>query len=823
MTAIILLLIFALGAGVFLLYLHSKTLKARHYDVINTAILMVSIPKDVVHKTDDVITNQGKDFKEEMAPAEQLFTSFRTYLNTSFINQLTEDQEVLGFEIVCEHNLISFYITCNKKLVPVIEKQVNAIYPNATVERVAGHNIFSAGRGDFAVATLSLNKKFIFPIRTFRYLEADPLNAITNSMSKMGPESACAIQILIKPISDKWRFASTVASKRILQGKSDFAYGTPGQRILNTAVTSIGQSMQGKTGKDSQQNNPPMRHTPLQEDLMKAFNEKASKPGFKVQIRIIAVAPDSTSAAVIRDSIAASFAQFSAPAWNSFKVKRNADPQRTVTDFILRHFANASMMLLNSEELASIFHLPNRYIDTPNIKWLKSRLLAAPPNLPEQGIIIGESIYRGLVAPIRITEDDRRRHIFMIGKTGVGKTTFFENMIDQDIQAGKGVCFIDPLGDAIESIIQKIPRERAEDVILFDPGDTQFPMGLNLLEWKNPEEKDFLISEWLEIFYKLFDPNKTGIVGPQFEHWGRNAALTVMSLPQGGSLIDIPRLFTDDQFREYAVSYVQDPVVKAFWDQQLAKTADFHKSEMYNYFISKFGRFMTNDLMRNIIGQPKSVFDFREVMDSGKILLINLSKGKVGEMNSNLLGLILVSKIQTAAFSRANIPEDQRKDFYLYVDEFQNFTTDTFATILSEARKYRLNLNITNQYIAQLSEKIRDAVIGNAGSIVVYRVGATDAEFMAKEMPGVTIDDMVNLEKFHMYVKMLIDLTPTRPFSMRGMKSVIPKNKEMGEAIRNLSRHKYAKPKEVVERDFLNKIHVVNDPSLKGGEAIKMA
>jgi hypothetical protein len=328
-----------------------------------------------------------------------------------------------------------------------------------------------------------------------------------------------------------------------------------------------------------------------------------------------------------------------------------------------------------------------------------------------------------------------------------------------------------------------------------------------MLDWQRPEDRDLLVAEWLEIFYKLFDPNRTGMVGPQFEHWGRNASLTIMGIPGGGTLIDIPRLFVDDAFRSYAVSYITDPVVKAFWDQQLAKTSDFHKSEMYNYVISKFGRFMTNDLMRNIIGQTKSSFDFRQIMDQGKILIVNLSKGKIGETNSNLLGMILVSKLQVAAFQRADTLEEQRRDFYLYVDEFQNFTTGTFKTILSEARKYRLNLNITNQYIAQLPEDIRDAVIGNAGTLIAYRIGAADAEFLEKEFPNVTKDDLTNLTFADMYIKLLIDGTPSKPFSMRGIKSATPPNHPLAETIRQLSRLKYGRPVARVEAELKERLN----------------
>jgi hypothetical protein len=318
------------------------------------------------------------------------------------------------------------------------------------------------------------------------------------------------------------------------------------------------------------------------------------------------------------------------------------------------------------------------------------------------------------------------------------------------------------------------------------------------------------------MFYKLFDPGQVGIVGPQFEHWMRNAALTLMDSPEGGTLIEIPKLFTDDSFREKKIQTVQDSVVKAFWTQQLAKTADFHKSEMYNYFISKFGRFMTNITMRNVIGQPKSSFDFREVMDNKKILLINLAKGSIGEINSNLLGMIFVAKLFTAALSRSDIDESQREDFYLYVDEFQNFATDTFASILSEARKFRLNLNITNQYIAQIPEQIRDAIIGNVGTLVAFRVGVPDAEFMAKEFePVANQNDLNNIDAFNAYIKLLVSNAPVRPFSMQTIKDSGSDNKELGKAILQLSRLKYGRDASIVDAQINQRIQVLSPEPVK--------
>ncbi|MCD6422002.1 type IV secretory system conjugative DNA transfer family protein, partial [bacterium] len=348
-----------------------------------------------------------------------------------------------------------------------------------------------------------------------------------------------------------------------------------------------------------------------------------------------------------------------------------------------------------------------------------------------------------------------------------------------------------------------MPENRIKDVIYFDPGgNLDRPLGFNLLEWKKPEEKDFLVQEAIAIFYKIFDPTRQGFIGPQFEHWMRNAALTLMEQPEGGALTEIPALFTDEAFKNKCLKNVKDPVVRAFWEKQMAQTADFHKSEMLNYFISKFGRFMTNDMLRNVIGQKKSAFDLREVMDQGKILIVNLSKGKMGEINSSMVGMILVSKLQMAAMSRADIPEEERKDFYLYVDEFQNFVTDSFAQILSEARKYRLSLTIANQYVAQLDEQIRDAVFGNVGTLISFRIGAQEAEFIAKEFEPVFDEyDLINVAKFHAYVRMIIDNMPARPFSMRTIKEETPEDWEKAKRIKEWVAQTYGRPKEEVEKE----------------------
>lgn len=414
-------------------------------------------------------------------------------------------------------------------------------------------------------------------------------------------------------------------------------------------------------------------------------------------------------------------------------------------------------------------------------------------------IIIGYNEYRGRQTTIKYEALDRLRHMYMIGKTGVGKSTIFQNMCLQDIKNNEGVCFIDPHGESIDWLLKRVPRERLEDVILFDPSDTDFPFGLNLLEGHNEQEKDFLVGECIQIFYKLFDPKKTGIIGPQFEHWLRNAALTVMS-GDGGSLLDIPKLFIDKDFEKKKRKNLTDGAVMDFWTKQMSKTSDFHKSEMLNYFMSKFGSFMNNSMMRNIIGQKKSSFDFDDVVKKKKILLVNLSKGKIGETNSHMLGLILMSKLQAAIMRRAFDKIEDRSPFYLYVDEFQNFTTDTFTTLLSESRKYALGMHLTNQYLAQLPEETKDAVLGNVGTILSFQVGVEDAEMLAKEFEPVTVDNFLELSRFNFYIKLMIDGKTSHAFSGIGFppepitKSFLPED-----IIISLNRLAYASSRIFIE------------------------
>lgn len=419
-------------------------------------------------------------------------------------------------------------------------------------------------------------------------------------------------------------------------------------------------------------------------------------------------------------------------------------------------------------------------------------------------VTIGKNIFRGRQTPIVFKEADRLRHMYMLGKTGVGKSTVFLNMCLQDIMNQRGICFIDPHGESIQWILERIPKNRLDDVILFDPADESCSFGLNLLEANNDQEKDFLVAQVIAIFYKIFDPEHSGIIGPQFEHWLRCAALTVMAGPEGGSLIEIPRLFMDKRFEAKKRAHLKDPMVIDFWTKQMASTSDFHKSEMLNYFTSKFGHFMNNALMRNIIGQRKSAFNFDKILEQEKILLIDLSKGKIGDINAQMLGLIFVARLQAAVLKRATISEDKRYPFYLYVDEFQNLVTDAFASLLSESRKYGLGLHLTNQYFSQLPEKIRDAIVGNVGTMVAFEIGAEDAEHLVHEFDGITKEDFLNLARYNFYIKLMINGKTSEAFSGISLAPPPIAQPNFSHQIRLISRLAYAIPKRLADELIKN-------------------
>jgi len=463
-----------------------------------------------------------------------------------------------------------------------------------------------------------------------------------------------------------------------------------------------------------------------------------------------------------------------------------------------------------------------RHIPTTQVERQLSKQVDGPRNIPDHGLALGYNVFRGTKKRINMDINDRRRHMYIVGQTGVGKSSFLENLAVQDMLNGDGFAFIDPHGDTAERLLNLVPKERTEDVIYFSPADTDFPLGLNLFEFdeNSPEQKDFLIQESLSMLYKLYDPQKQGIIGPRFERIFTNAALLLMADPKGGTFVDIPKLLIDPDFMKEKLPHVTDQNVLDFWTKEWPNSQRSNEAgEVTSWVVSKFGAFLSNEMMRNIIGQTKSSFDMREIMDNKKILLVNLSKGRAGEINSKLLGMIFVMKFQAAAMSRAN--SQYRPDFCLYVDEFQNYSTDSFADILSEARKFGLNLIVANQFTTQLTDEIRDAVFGNVGTIVSFRVGTADAEMLEKQFrPVFDIEDLQRIPNYNAVVRTLIGGVPTQPFSMSLLPYIDGSNQELGDALKQLSAAKFGRPKAVVEKDIFARLKTNEKKPARGAAGV---
>jgi hypothetical protein len=719
-----------------------------------------------------VAVPQGNDIKIDAM--EQLFSALNSIKKGGW-KQKYDIQPVISFELVARQEEIRFYVWTPKKLMDLIEKQIHGAYPDAEILEVPEYNIFTEN-GKVAYKSYQLKKDNFYPIKTFKDLATDPMSALTSALAKMGEGEAAAIQVVISPAEIPWQKAGKGFISSTKKQESD-----PEKAKFSIA---------GKT--------------------LEAVEGKVTKPGFETTIRVVVVANTEESAKAHLGNIGSAFEQFNGEL-NGLGGRKITRKAMFMEDFLYRYqpmynLRGNHISVLNSEELSTIFHFPNKQITTPHIFWVNSKTAPAPAEIPSSGLYLGVSNYRGVKRPVYLGNEDRLRHMYIIGKTGTGKSEFLKQMILQDINEGKGLCFMDPHGDAVEQILELIPPERAEDVIYFNPSDTERPIGLNLLEAKTEDQKHFATTSVINMMYKLFDPYKTGIVGPRFEHAVRNAMLTAMAEPET-SFVEVMRILTDAKFVQELLPKVTDPIIRRYWTDQIAQTSDFHKSEVLDYITSKFGRFVTNKLIRNIIGQSKSSFDLREVMDTGKILLINLSKGTLGEENSNFLGLILVPRILMAAMSRADTPTEQRRDFYLYVDEFQNFATPDFATILSEARKYRLGLTVANQFIGQVEEEVKAAIFGNVGTIVSYRIGVTDASYITHEFqPVFGEDDLLNVEKYHAFMRTIVNNESVPPFSIDTTKDIQKEkekaNKRVAEIIKEMSRLRYGKDARLVEAEI---------------------
>ncbi len=735
----------------------------------------------------------------------------------------------VSFEIASVNRSIKFYVAFPEKLRNLVEGQIYAQYPDVEIEDAPDY----AENVKFKENALGTELKFsdsdVFPIKRYPQFEdkltrlaIDPIAGITASLLKFDdPADQAWIQVVVTPLPDKWRIVFTKCVRILKKGvfgnieffKSAYARAFCTRKLwprivffpvyfifwiqglLITAKLDLakGDSGTSLSGSDDIEESTSKSHE--RESDMDAAMDKVVRPLFGVTIRMVHIpkSKDHKKAQIKLREIVGAYKQFSFPHLNRFVIGPffygssivNAYRKRIIRDDLV----------LNNEELATIYHLPNLLVKTPTIYWVQSRKLEPPADLPtkeeEKNItVLGKTNFRGSQSIFGVKPIDRRRHIYVIGKTGMGKSTLLENMIYSDIMAGRGVGVIDPHGDLADAVLNFIPSNRINDVVLVDPSDKEYAVAFNMLENVDPALGSIVCSGLVGIFKKIYADSW----GPRLEHILRNTILALLEYP-GTSMLGITRILSDDAYRKKIVSKIEDPVVKSFWIDEFGKMQDRIRIEAISPIQNKVGQFLSSPVIRNIVGQPKSTIDLRFAMDKGKIVIINLSKGKIGEDNSALLGAMFITKFQLDAMSRASIPEKDRKDFYLYVDEFQNFATESFATILSEARKYKLNLTMANQYIAQMPDEVRDAVFGNVGSVLSFQVGFDDAEYISQQFgEEILPPDLVSLSKYTAYMRLLIEGMPTKTFSLVTLPPPeLEIVEEQVERVRKVSRERYSR------------------------------
>ncbi len=726
--------------------------------------------------------------------AEQMFSSLH-----GILRERERSADALSFEIVSSGDEgIRFYVVAPQTLGKFVEGQIYAQYPNANIEYVDDY-VLRCQKGCektfVSVGKIELEKASVFPIKTFRDFDVDPLSAITSAISDLQEGEEAWIQLVMRPISNYWQINSKEYINAIREGKDPV--GESGwKKIGKIFASAFAQTDEkGKVLKEI------VKLAPGQEEELSQIENKMLKVGFEVVIRIVTKASDNLRSEQILQDAVASFKQFTTAHLNSLVyLKKVTDPKKIYEEFKKRKIANDNDDIFNIEELASVFHLPNISVETPNINWSRARKAGPPMNLPVIGAkdvnVFAQTDYRGEKLQFGLKRNDRARHFYLLGKTGVGKSTVFKNMVIADILAGDGVCYVDPHGQDVEEILSYIPEHRIKDVVYFNPADVNHPVGFNLLELSDPAQRDLIADGVVEVFKKQFGDSW----GPRLQYIMQNAVATCLEA-QGVTLLAVLRILTDKNFRKFILKQVKDPILKKFWEEEFAimSTNSRLVTEAIAPIQNKVGRFISTAIIRNIIGQVKSTINLREIMDNRKIFLVNLAQGKIGEENCSLLGGMLITRLQSTAMERIDIPFEERRDFFLYVDEFQNFATESFAKVLSEARKFKLNLTMTNQYIEQLPISVRNAIFGNVGSLGSFVVSQSDAHILANEFsPVFSAEDLVNLESHAMYVKLCIDGMTSKPFSARSLDLRFDRMNYRDEIIES-SRKQFGMEKEIIE------------------------
>jgi hypothetical protein len=780
----------------------SKLRKKKKYE---RGLKMVPLLIHLPPSTDDIDQGGSRDERdvanEAISQAQVMYSILASTLKKGTKSKVY-GQRHFSFEIISHDSFIHYYAVVPAVLTETVKQAIQSAYPTARIEEKRQENIFANNVNLDSVvgAELTLKKDYYYPIATYEDTKRDASMAMLNALSGVGKDEGAAIQILFRPADPDWAESAKKYVEDTQKGKSS------GGSDIGRTVWEIMKAPFEVPEEHKKEEGAKDPISSLKQDELTAVTGKMRFPAFETLIRIVASSPTKPRSEAILSGVASAFSQFDAATLNGFKINVLKRPKNLVVDYVFRFFPlKTRSNILNSVELASIFHLPEQSsIPNSKVERQLTKQVDGPAKLAESGILLGINEFRGETKKIYLDDDNRRRHLYMIGQTGSGKSVFLENIAFQDMCDGRGFAFIDPHGDAVEALLQRVPEERIDDVIYFDPSDIEHPVGMNMFEFTNPDQKDFIVQEGINMLQSLFDPTNQGFFGPRGQHMFRNAALLLMSDPNGATFIDIPQCFTDPEFVKSKLKYVTDKAVYDYWTKEFpASQKSNDAGEVITWFTSKWGPFLANTTMRNILGQTKSGFNIREIMDSKKIFLVNLSKGKLGDLNSQLLGMIFVMKFQQAAMSRADIPEHERKDFCLFVDEFQNFATDSFESILSEARKYRLNLIVANQFMTQLTDKIREAILGNVGTILCGRLGVTDAELIVKAFsPTFTLEDLTKLANYSVICKVMMFGMPSAPFTMKFLPPMGEANEQLMNSLKEYSAVKYGKTRAEVEREI---------------------
>ncbi len=792
----------AIGAGVILAIMA----------VVVVVLWVIQRERSKRQKATEVLLAIEVPKENEKTPlaAEQFFASLHGLYRNVFQRLLYGGVSV-SFEIAARKGRIRFFVRVPLRLKDFVSKQLYAQYPDAKIYQVDDYvNFYDIAtlEREVVVSNIVTNRPSVYPIRTFVNFEVDPLSAITSALSGLNEAEDVWFQMVVSPVNSNWQAMARGYIHSVRQGKTGLLRSVTWgvlREVAEILFVYIPRSLIGRGGEISA---PKTIEIPDHvSEALKLIEAKASKLGYSAKIRLVCISPQKDRSLQLRGEFMSTLQQFTLSNLNGFKLGRRVLNVGWFKEAYALRNGKRNATILNVEELASIFHLPSVSVSTPNIVWSRARKGEPPPNLPittddeafnKSLTIFAKTDFRHEERKFGMKQLDRLRHLYVIGKTGMGKSTMLSNMAIDDIRSDRGVAVLDPHGDLVDTVLRYVPKKRINDVILFNPSDKGFPIALNMLESVDPAHKSLVASGLIAVFHKLYETTW----GPRLEHILRNTILALLDSPDS-TLLGIPRMFSDLKYRAQVVSRITNPTVAMFWTQEFTAIEKSRAAaEALGAVQNKVGQFLSTPIVRNIVGQPKSTIDFRDIMDNNKIILVNLSKGLIGEDVSALLGSMLITKIQLSAMSRSDTPEEQRVPFQMYVDEFQNFATTSFAGILSEARKYKLGLTMANQYIAQMPEEVRDAVFGNVGTLISFAVGGTDAKYITNEFaPTFTEEDMVHLDKFNVYLRMTIDGMNSEPFSATTLP--LPKNaSDNTEKILRLSRERYSKPMEKVEQNI---------------------